>query len=192
MTSPHGLTGVSVVTVSHNFETAHRLPFLGGKCQNLHGHSWEVEVGLANPAFLSGINEHGISIEYGLAKKVIRSWIDDKLDHGTMLGTDDALARSSDTLDEMGKVFIFGRPLDDFDQTLQHGVSDTYLDLPWPTVEAVARMLHSKLQAALTESCGEYIMVDMIRVEETEVNASLYIPDTTHLEVGLMSREYSS
>jgi len=166
------MSGTSIVTVKHNFETAHRLPFLGGKCQNLHGHSWNVEVGLLNTAWPEGINEHGISVEYGLAKSTIRKWIDAHLDHGTMLGDSDSLI---DHVEALGKVFIFGRHDVVYDFSYVIG---TYKKLPWPTVEAVAIMLAEKLQRALEEACGPYIWVDSVRVEETAVNSSIYMPGT--------------
>lgn len=169
--------GTTIVTVKHNFETAHRLPFLGGKCVNLHGHSWNVEVGLLNTAFPEGINEHGISIEYGLVKRTIRSWIDAQLDHGTMLGVDDPLASESLTVGDLGKVFLFGRPQKP-DMCMWNGITSIYYDLPWPTVEAVARMLAHKLQSALNDTCGQYVWIDSVRVEETAVNSSVFMPGT--------------
>jgi 6-pyruvoyl-tetrahydropterin synthase len=165
--------GMTTVSVEHNFETAHRLPFLGGKCQNLHGHSWFTEVSMANMAQLGGINKHGISIEYGLAKKVIREWIDTNLDHGTMLGAADPLARFSFRT-QLGKVFIFGS--DDGDYPAG-SITDVYPELPWPTVEAVARMLASKLQTVLRLACGPYIFISSVNVRETDVNSSLYNVD---------------
>ncbi len=173
------MNGTSIVQVTHNFETAHRLPFLGGKCQNLHGHSWKVEVGLINTAHEGGINEYGISIEYGLAKGTIRKWIDDHLDHGTMLGANDNLAGHISTLQALGKVFLFGSEAEIYED--RYGVVGGYSSLPWPTVEAVARMLADKLQAVLHDACGPYIYIDGIRLEETAVNATFYMPDVPTL-----------
>lgn len=163
------MKGITTVSVEHNFETAHRLPFLGGKCQNLHGHSWKVRVIMTNLAHERGVNEHGVSIEYGLAKKVIRGWIDKHLDHGTMLGIDDRLA-CSDICLVMGKVFIFGDALG-------------YEDKPWPTVEAVAEMLAVKLQEQLTEACGPYIYINAVQVRETAVNESTFLCDEPPVDV---------
>lgn len=169
------MEGTSVVTVSHNFETAHRLPFLGGKCVNLHGHSWKVEVSLLNTVHDGGINQAGIAVEYGLAKKIIRKWIDDHLDHGVMLGSSDELVVDG-VHKHFGKVFLFGAS-----GSPAH-LTGTYFELPWPTVEAVGRMLAAKLQDVLHEACGPYIYIDMIRVQETDTNASLYMPDVPMLQ----------
>lgn len=169
--------GMSLVSVAHNFETAHRLPFLGGKCQNLHGHSWKVEVGMCNSVQDGGINDHGISIDFGLAKTVIRKWIDTHLDHGTMLGRDDLLARDAKMSAILGKVFFFG--VTDIDWGPE--VTGSHPGLPWPTVEAVARMLGDKLQVALHDACGPYIYITHVRVQETATNCSVYLPDLESL-----------
>ena len=75
------------VSVAHTFEAAHRLPHLPGKCVSLHGHSWRVEVTVTAPR----PDRNGIVVEFGAWKKALRSWIDQHLDHGTMLGADDPL-----------------------------------------------------------------------------------------------------
>lgn len=110
-----------LVSIRHNFETAHRLPFLEGKCQSIHGHSWEVEFIFDYP-----LDTNGLSLEFGNLKAVLRGWVDTYLDHGTMLGQDDTLL--SAFMQENSKVFIFG----------SHPFAMRY---PWPTVEATAGML---------------------------------------------------
>src|SRR5690348_675448 len=125
------LEGTVFITVRHNFETAHRLPFLGGKCANWHGHSWECEVYLYNSSFDTGMNDNGISCEYGLVKKAIREWIDRELDHGVMIGAQDKMLEHF--IADGGKLFVFG----------EDGEWDK---MPWPTVEAVAAMLSERLQ----------------------------------------------
>lgn len=136
-----------IVTVKHNFETAHRLPCLPGKCQNLHGHSWWVEW-----AFEGVMDKNGITFEYGELKKKLRTWVDTFLDHGTMLGKDDVLTQYQGLL---GKVFIFGPGGD-------------YVWKPWPTVEAVAEML--AYQASLLTGVRPY----HVEVRETHVNAAFW------------------
>jgi 6-pyruvoyltetrahydropterin/6-carboxytetrahydropterin synthase len=165
------VTAQHAISISHNFETAHRLPFLGGKCVNLHGHSWHVDVHIINRAYSMGINDHGVSIEFGLAKKVIRNWIDHRLDHGVMLGVDDTLAMDRNITDLMGKVFLFGSATLFKDDE----ITDFYEAMPWPTVEAVAQMLAVKLQEQLIKACGPYIYVISTRVLETSTNAALYV-----------------
>jgi 6-pyruvoyltetrahydropterin/6-carboxytetrahydropterin synthase len=65
-----------------HIDTSHRLLHYNGKCANLHGHRWKVEVwmeGEPNPVTQ-------ILIDYSLIKKVI-----DKYDHQIILNIDDPM-----------------------------------------------------------------------------------------------------
>lgn len=133
------------VSVSHNFETAHRLPQLGGKCFNLHGHSWWTEITVAAPA----LDNNGIVVEFGAFKRQVREWIDTHLDHGAMLGTGDPLLP---VLTAMGsKVFEF--------------------EDRWPTVEATAELLASIASGLLADvQHAPGARVVRVDVRETAVN----------------------
>lgn len=154
------MQGIATISIKHNFETAHRLPFLGGKCTNWHGHSWQVEVSIFNTNFDTGINENGISCEYGLVKEVIRTWIDQELDHGTMIGAQDKMLEHF--IRDGTKLFIFGE-------------DGEYEKMPWPTVEAVAAMLGDKLQEQIT-TINSGLFIDIVRVQETAVNIAEWQP----------------
>jgi 6-pyruvoyl-tetrahydropterin synthase len=151
------------ITIQHNFETAHRLPFLGGKCQNWHGHSWTFEGMITNAAFETGMNDDGITAEFGLVKSVIRGWIDYNLDHGVMIGAKDPMLDAFDADPFHNKLFVFGR-------------GGSYEDLPWPTVEAVASMLGNVTQALLNEIGPEYHVLSC-RVRETLTNTAVWTRD---------------
>lgn len=139
----------SAVTVRHNFETGHRLPFLGGKCASLHGHSWWAEVTVTAPS------EQQVVVEFGEFKKALRRWIDDHLDHGLMLGDRDPLA---DTLAGHGKLYRFG-------------TDEPSSGLQWPTVENVARLLARVGAEALDgTSRAPRAAVTRVVVSETHVN----------------------
>lgn len=134
----------STVTVSHNFETAHRLPHLPGKCVSLHGHSWWAEVTVTAP--VPGAD--GVVVEFGPFKKALRAWIDEHWDHGVMLGPDDPLVP---VLREHGcKV---------------HEVAG------WPTVENVAEYL-ADVAAELLDGVDRVpgAKVTAVTVRETHVN----------------------
>jgi 6-pyruvoyltetrahydropterin/6-carboxytetrahydropterin synthase len=150
------------ITVEHNFETAHRLPHLPGKCRSLHGHSWRVAVTVNAPT-LSGSRT---VVEFGRFKKLMRGWIDEHLDHGTMLGLDDPLV--APLRDAGCKVFTFGSDVD--------GRGD-WEDSPWPTVESVAELLARQawewLAASRTgpaDTTAESAGVARVDVAETAVN----------------------
>jgi 6-pyruvoyltetrahydropterin/6-carboxytetrahydropterin synthase len=64
------------VTVKKSFSAAHILKEIGGKCEELHGHNFVVEVSVAS----CELNAEGIVIDFRILKK----WTDDiikKLDH---------------------------------------------------------------------------------------------------------------
>lgn len=136
------------ITVSHNFETAHRLPHLPGKCQSLHGHSWYAHITVTAPALAAGT-----IVEFGAFKAGVREWIDRCLDHGTMLGPDDPLI-----------------PV-----LAAHGCK--VHEVPgWPTVENVAAMLAArtdKILRTITRAPGA--TVTCVRVTETAVNEAAWL-----------------
>ncbi|MFG2525630.1 6-pyruvoyl tetrahydropterin synthase family protein [Streptomyces sp. NPDC048527] len=135
------------VAVRHNFESAHRLPNLSGKCNSLHGHSWWAEITVEAPTA-----ESGIVVEIGAFKKAVREWIDEHLDHGTLLGPDDPLG------------------------TILRSHQCKVYDVPgWPTVENVAALLAdvaSKALAGLDSAPGA--RVSNVRVDETRVNSAVW------------------
>jgi 6-pyruvoyltetrahydropterin/6-carboxytetrahydropterin synthase len=173
------LDGEDVISiqVEHNFETAHRLPFLGGKCENLHGHSWWVEFDISRVDVEDGINDAGISVEYGEVKKLIRDWIDTYLDHGTMLGLNDGLLEP--LLMAHTKMFVFGADNDsDLEKDFSQLPNGFYTQLPWPTVEAVAKMLSDRIQELLDRKYADVFMhlyVNSVKVRETHVNSAIYL-----------------
>lgn len=155
------MTGASI-SVRHNFETAHRLPFLGGKCENLHGHSWYCEVTIYGEP-----SAEGILIDFASAKRTVRDWIDTYFDHGAILGAADPLAEA--LVEHSPKVFVFD-PAEQRGEAryCQGGVG--YYDrrpLPWPTVENVAELLRRMVIDLVP---GAQI-VD-VTVTETAVNAA--------------------
>ncbi len=173
--------GTVAIVVEHNFETAHRLPFLGGKCENLHGHSWQVSIAFVAYQHATGMDSRGISVEYGQLKQVVRGWIDSRLDHGCMLGVKDPLLPV--LLKEDSKVYVFGDVVhlidaaEDEDYTaILPAAERTYAAMPWPTVEAVARMLAEELQAQVDLHFGDVLWVDRVVVTETAVNKAVWTP----------------
>lgn len=64
------------VTKIFEFEAGHFLPDYDGKCKNLHGHHWVLEIEVAGE-----IKEDGMIIDYSVLKKVVESIIINQLDH---------------------------------------------------------------------------------------------------------------
>jgi 6-pyruvoyltetrahydropterin/6-carboxytetrahydropterin synthase len=154
-----------IISVEHNFETAHRLPFLGGKCTNLHGHSWRVKW-----YFEGHLSSDGIVTEYGQLKKELREWVDQNLDHGAMLGREDPLSTILDSLNS--KVYTFGVNR----YTTRERAGDR--ELRWPTVENVAVLLMRAASAILARQgmrpMYPGIKVIQVDVQETAVNSATW------------------
>jgi 6-pyruvoyltetrahydropterin/6-carboxytetrahydropterin synthase len=64
------------VTCTFAFEAAHRLDWHPGKCRNLHGHSYRLDVSVEGP-----LDEHGVVLDFDTLKDVVRTQVVDQWDH---------------------------------------------------------------------------------------------------------------
>jgi 6-pyruvoyltetrahydropterin/6-carboxytetrahydropterin synthase len=64
------------VTIIKSFSAAHILSQVGGKCEELHGHNFKVELTLGAPV----LNQSGLLIDFRLVKKWLNEILDE-LDH---------------------------------------------------------------------------------------------------------------
>ena len=64
------------ITITKSFSAAHLLKDIGGKCEELHGHNFTVEVSLAGPS----LNKEGLLLDFRLLKEWVDKILDD-LDH---------------------------------------------------------------------------------------------------------------
>lgn len=65
---------------SASFDSAHFLHGYNGKCANLHGHHWVVEVEILGERLQTDGAERGMLIDFGDLKKAVRDLADD-FDH---------------------------------------------------------------------------------------------------------------
>ncbi len=64
------------ITVFSHFSGAHRLRYLHGKCEELHGHNWKIEV-----TVVSGrLNKEGVVIDFQILKQKLEKALK-SLDH---------------------------------------------------------------------------------------------------------------
>lgn len=63
-----------------SFDSAHFLAGYDGKCANIHGHTWNIEVTVSGEELISSGQERGMLIDFSELKKLVRS-IADSLDH---------------------------------------------------------------------------------------------------------------
>lgn len=76
------------IKVRHNMEMAHRLSQTPGKCAQIHGHSWWVELEI-----IGLVDERGMleGLDYGKVKAVFRGYLDETFDHHLLLNKNDTL-----------------------------------------------------------------------------------------------------
>jgi len=63
--------------VKSHFAGAHQLTMVGRKCENLHGHNWNVEVCVTGDK----LNSAGVLADFGDIKRAVRKVVDEELDH---------------------------------------------------------------------------------------------------------------
>lgn len=70
-----------------DFCYGHRLPGHAGKCRFLHGHNGRVEITIQ----AESLNDGGMVMDFGELRSGIEAWIDEELDHHTILFREDPL-----------------------------------------------------------------------------------------------------
>ncbi len=71
-----------IITKTFRFEAAHHLPEHRGKCANVHGHSYLLEVALRGPIKdVPGQSDHGMVMDFGDLSQIVRSSVIEGLDH---------------------------------------------------------------------------------------------------------------
>lgn len=87
------------ISIDVDFCYGHRLVCHPGKCRHPHGHN-----GIATFVIteVDGLSESGMVMDFGVAKLIIKSWIDGNWDHNFLLGPADPLA-------DLGWEAYFGR-----------------------------------------------------------------------------------
>ena len=73
------------ITKQFTFETGHALFGYDGKCRNVHGHSYKLSVTvIGKPIKDSNHVKHGMVIDFGDLKKIVKEEIVDVFDHATV------------------------------------------------------------------------------------------------------------
>ncbi|TGE37432.1 6-carboxytetrahydropterin synthase QueD [Desulfosporosinus fructosivorans] len=70
-------------TKSFTFDAAHFLPDHKGKCANMHGHTYRLEVSVArnNGILGNGGSDEGMVIDFADLKAIVKAEVIDKMDH---------------------------------------------------------------------------------------------------------------
>lgn len=78
------------ITKVFRFEMAHALWNYEGKCKNIHGHSYVLDVTLSGiPKNEAGHPDDGMIMDFGKLKKLIKRAVIDHVDHAFLINTQD-------------------------------------------------------------------------------------------------------
>ncbi len=69
-----------ILKVKSNFDSAHFLKGYVGKCSNIHGHRWVVEIEVSSEAVEAQGQERGMVVDFGVLRDHLKNETD-KLDH---------------------------------------------------------------------------------------------------------------
>jgi 6-pyruvoyltetrahydropterin/6-carboxytetrahydropterin synthase len=73
------------ITKQFSFETGHALYGYDGKCKNVHGHSYKLDVTVIGQPITDTTNvKYGMVIDFGDLKKIVKEEIVDVFDHATV------------------------------------------------------------------------------------------------------------
>lgn len=126
-----------VLSRQFSFEAAHRLlKNYSGKCSNNHGHSWTITLYIES----CKLDQKDMVIDFSEMKK-LKKWINDNLDHATILWKDD--------------------PMLDYLRQNGHKV---YAAMKNPTSEHIGTIL---LKTAIDIFSSDKITVQSVEVNET-------------------------
>tara|TARA_Y100000590_G_scaffold24714_1_gene28114 strand:+ start:2392 stop:2802 length:411 start_codon:yes stop_codon:yes gene_type:complete len=84
------------VTKVIDFCYGHRLLKYDGKCKNLHGHNGVLEIDISS----NKLDDRGMVMDFGDIKGIVKSWIDENLDHKMILSVDDPMVEALQSYNE--------------------------------------------------------------------------------------------
>ncbi len=120
----------------------HRVSNYAGKCRHLHGHNARAMIALESQT----VDESGMVIDFAEIKRQVGAWIDQMLDHRTVLQENDPLVQL---------LIDAGEPI---------------LTIPVePTAENLARLIHD-------ETLRQGLPVVEVRLYESDASCATYAP----------------
>jgi 6-pyruvoyltetrahydropterin/6-carboxytetrahydropterin synthase len=79
-----------LITKSIEIDMGHRVPNHYGKCRNLHGHRYKIEVGVDDKVITKRLDSsEGMVIDFSILKEVMMHEIDSVFDHGFVMAMSD-------------------------------------------------------------------------------------------------------
>lgn len=114
------------------FDAAHKLPKHNGRCHNLHGHRWWVDVSISGPIVTSGSSDNGMIMDFGQLKEIVNLEIINLVDHKYL---NDELPFEDPTAENMSEFFF--KKLSDKLLTIDIDVKLEFIRV-WETEDAYA------------------------------------------------------
>ncbi len=95
------------ITKQFRFETAHALYGYDGKCKNIHGHGYQLDVTLIGEPITDETNpKFGMVMDFGDVKKIVNASVVDVFDHGLILNQNSPHQGIAQNLEELGHKVI--------------------------------------------------------------------------------------
>ena len=126
------------VTKIIHFSYGHRLINYDGPCRHLHGHNGVIEIDVASDA----LDAHGMVVDFGDIRRVVKDWVDANLDHRMVLCRADPMVAVLQKEHEP-LYLIDGNPtaeniaMEIFTQARAHGLAISEIRL-WETASSYA------------------------------------------------------
>lgn len=90
-----------ILKTSAAFDSAHFLKGYNGKCANIHGHRWTIEVQAGSKTLIDNGEKRGMVIDFGDLKKEVRA-LADSFDHVLIVEKDSLKPKTTQALSEEG------------------------------------------------------------------------------------------
>ncbi len=146
-----------LVTKQIEWDMGHRVPSHKGKCKNLHGHRYKIEVGVDDKVVTTqGESNEGMVIDFSDLKEIMVNEVDTHLDHGFMMYTKDSFAQDFSKFWANGQKIIFV----------------TFI----PTAENIAKYLFDIIKQKLYE---RNIRIKYVKIWETPTSTATYTEENT-------------
>ena len=130
---------------------SHRQPFHSGKCSRLHGHSWAITLNFE----ARELDKNGFVIDFG-DLHFIEDWIDENLDHGILLCTNDPQRAALLDLEKKGLMRI------------------NWVDSA--SCEGIARFLFETFQPLVRKKTKGRAWIRSLQLQEDSKNSAYYQP----------------
>ncbi len=132
---------------------SHRQPNHLGRCSRLHGHSWSITITFESKE----LDSNGFVVDFG-ELHYIGDWIDQHLDHGTIICKNDPR-------------------IEDIRELAQSGLMKI-LEINQASCEGIAQYLFSTFDNLVRKNTLQRAWIKKIHVEEDSKNSATFKPDT--------------